>query len=83
MRGPSRPQVWDSALPARRWQRWAGELLGPDVPPRALPDPGLPCGAGSRRSKGLRPAARAPVTGLASHMLCVELCAGCSFNCII
>lgn len=83
MRGPSRPQVWDGALPAGRRQEWAGELPGPDTPRCALPDPGLPCGADSWHSEGLRPEARALITGLASHMLCVELRAGCSFNCII
>lgn len=76
MRGPSRPQVWDGALPAGRRQGRAGELLpGLDAAPCTLPGPGLPCGAGGRLSEGLGPKA--------SHVLCVELRAGCSFNCII
>lgn len=75
MRGPSRPQVWDGTLPAGRRQGRAWELPGPDAPPRTLPGPGLPCGADGRLSEGLGPKT--------SHVLCVELRAGCFFNCII
>lgn len=73
----------DDALPAGCRQGQAGELPGPDAPPRTLLGPGLPCGAGGQRSEGLGPEAQAPVTGRASHMLCVELRARCSFNCVI
>ncbi|CAI9164622.1 unnamed protein product [Rangifer tarandus platyrhynchus] len=62
MRGPSRPQVWDGALPARRRQEWAGELPGPDAPP--VPSRTRGCrvvpAAGTARGSGLRPGLQSP-----------------------
>ena len=63
MRGPSRPQVWDSALPAGRWQRWAGELPGldalPSVPSRTRGCRVVPA-ASAARGSGLRSGLQSP-----------------------
>ncbi|CAI9173620.1 unnamed protein product [Rangifer tarandus platyrhynchus] len=64
MRGPSRPQVWDSALPAGRRQEWAGELPGLDAPRPPVSARTRGCrvvpAAGAARGSGLRPGLQSP-----------------------
>lgn len=72
-------------LTARHQQR-QGELLERNC--HLLHPPGLGevaawCPRRSEGSSDLRTETWVPVTGWFSHTLCVKLCAGCSFNCLI